>query len=175
MAKSIRKATHGEIQNLEQRTNANVRIGGYDMDQLCPTKEIQFFHIELTSSDLARIFLLWEFFPHTNGNSCKLVDINATAESMAMERRPTGDVNSVDLINVSGFEPVLVTNNLECGPLVTIDGNRRLTAHYVRAGTIDGAKVYVGVHANMLGWKFVPPQARCRNNPMNPSSRSGDL
>ena len=86
MPKSIRIATLAEIQNHEQRTNANVRVGGYNMDRLCPIDEIQYFHVELTSADLSRVFLLWEptFTPHTQNQSCRLVDITATAESMAM-------------------------------------------------------------------------------------------
>ena len=163
MPKSIRIATLAEIQNHEQRTDANVRVGGYNMDRHCPVGEIQYFHLELTSADLSRLFLLWEptFISHTQNLSCRLVDITATAESMAMARRPTGEVNSVDLIHTSGLEPVLVTNSLNNGPLVTIDGNHRLTAHYARTRSIEGVRVFVGVHANVLGWEFVPPLARC--------------
>jgi hypothetical protein len=174
MPKTLRNATLEEIRNHEERTNANVRIGGYEMEEHCPTGEIQYFHVELTSSDLARVFLLGEqtFAPHTKGRSFKLVDITSTAESMAMARRPAGEVNRVDLHVDSGLEPVLVSNNLECGPLVTIDGNHRLTAHYARSGTIDGVKVFVAVHSNMLAWDFVPPLARLTNKPMHRSGGS---
>lgn len=174
MRKSVRIATLAEIQTHEQRVNANVRIGGYNMDKLCPTTEFQYFHMELESSDLARVFLLWErtFVSQTQGNSCKLVDITTTAESMAMQRRPTGEVNGVDLINCSGLEPVFVTDDLEYGPLVTIDGNHRLTAHYSRFRRIDNVKVFVGVHPSVLGWEFIPPLAKYMNNPTDRNSGS---
>lgn len=174
MPTSIRIVPLSALQNHEQRTNANVRVGGYGMDQICPIGEIKCFHIVLTSADLPRVFLLWEatFIPHTEKQSCRLVDITATAEQMAMARRPTGEINSVDLINTSELEPVLVTNNLDVGPLVIIDGNHRLTAHYARFRSIDGVRVFVGVHAKVLGWKFVPPLAKSTNNPMDRSGGS---
>lgn len=174
MPKSIRMATLDEVRHLEHRTNANVRIGSYNMDCFCPIYEMQFVHMELTWADLSRMFLLWEptFIQHTKFQSCKLDEITSSAESMAMQRRSPGDVNMIDLTMSAGLEPVLVTDSLEHGPLVAIDGNHRLTAHYARRATIDGVKVYVGIHDNMLEWQFVPPLARCKKKMINRSGGS---
>jgi len=158
----VRNVALAEIQSHEERTGANVRLGGYKMNTHCPTSEIQCFHIELNDLDLERLFLLWEptFIPHTHNRTCRLCDVTPTAEAMAMERRSVGEKNLVDLTAGTGNEPVLVTSDLTHGPLIAIDGNHRLTAHFVRHRRVGGVRVYVGVHAKVLGWHFIPPHAR---------------
>jgi hypothetical protein len=168
MTKNLRNATTDEIARHEQRTKASVQFGSYNMSRHAPRDEIKYFHLELSDGDLNRLFLLWEstFIPHTLNNSCRLTDVTPTAASMAMARCPPGGKISVDLTSSTGQEPILITTDLNCGPLITIDGNHRLTAHYLRHRRVDGVKVFLGVH---LDWNFIPPLAKeySMQNPMD--------
>ncbi len=89
-----------------------------------------------------------------------LRDVNELAESIAMEQRPPNEKNTVDLRRQMDLEPILVTNDAYSGPLIAIDGNHRLTAHYLRHQSVDAVNVFVAVHQNILMWGFVPLMAR---------------
>lgn len=132
------------------------------MDKLFPADEVQCFHVELTDDDVQRIFLLYEqtFVGHTTGSSCRIIDILSTAETMAMERLPVGTKNQLDLSRTTNLEPVFVTTDVDHHPFVAIDGNHRLTAHYVRHRGVNGVKAFVIMHKQMFDWEFIPPLAK---------------
>lgn len=162
MPTKIRPARLAEISSLDDATNANVRLGGYDMDKLFPVTEIECFHMELSEEDVHRIFLLYEatFIPHTKHGTCKIVDILSTAEEMATSRLRSGTKNELDLSVTIAQEPVFVTTNVAKNPFVAIDGNHRLTAHFAQHRSVNGVKVFVAVHKRMFDWHFIPPLAR---------------
>ena len=132
------------------------------MDKLFPLSEIECFHLELAEEDVHRIFLLHEvtFIPQTKDGTCRIVDILSTAEGMAMSRLRLGSKNDLDLSMTTSREPVFVTTNLAKHPFVAIDGNHRLTAHFVRHRAVTGVKAFVAVHRRMFEWSFIPPLAR---------------
>lgn len=162
MPVNVRITNSEEIRSHEELTKANVRFGSYDMDQLSPPGDFQFFHCQLCDVDLERLFLLWEqtFIPHTRNNSCKLADMLPTVASMTLARRPSSVQKPPNLAKDVGMEPVLVTTDILHGPLITIDGNHRLADHYAHHHHIEGIKVFVGVHWRILDWMFIPPLAK---------------
>ena len=159
MPKNERNSSLKEIQSHEFAIRANARLGGYGMYEHCPITEIVCMHATLSEFDVKRLFVLPEFRKHTRDHSCRLVDMNESALAIAMERQPAGTQNELDLTTRSRLELVLVGTDMKEGPLIAVDGNHRLIAHYIRHGSIEGVPVYIGIHPNMYNWSFVPPLA----------------
>lgn len=160
--RSIKSITLQEVQDLEERVKANVRLHGYGLPDICPIDEIECFSVELSRADVDRVFLIWEkdCVPHTKNWSCRITELLDTAAAMSMERMPHGAENTLDLSHHESLPPVLVTSDVYNGPLVTVDGNHRIVAHYTRVGCLDGARVIAASHPNMLQWLFIPPTAK---------------
>lgn len=130
------------------------------MDEHCPLAQMVCLHVTLCECDLERMFVLPDFGGHTRNHSCQLVDINDSALDVAMERRPAGAQNILDLTTRDQLELVLVGTDLNQRPLIVVDGNHRLLAHYIRHRSIDRVPAYVGIHPNIYNWSFVPSLAR---------------
>jgi hypothetical protein len=175
MPRDVRNSSLEEIQAHEMATGANVRLGGYGMDGHWPLAEVICMHVTLSGCDLERLFVLPDFKGCTWNHSCQLVDINDSALAVAMERQAAKATNDLDLTVRSQLELVLVGIDVSHGPLVTVDGNHRLLAHYTRHRSIDGVPAYVGIHPNMHNWPFVPPLARhsARTSRCMGAARSG--
>lgn len=160
MPTNVRNSSLDEIQAHEFATGANARLGGYGMDEHCPLAEIVCMHVTLSECDLQRLFVLPDFRKHTRNHSCQLVDVNDSALTAAMERQPVEMQNELDLTTRTRLELVLVGTDVNERPLVTVDGNHRLLAHYIRHHSVDGVPAYIGIHPNMYNWRFVPSLAR---------------
>lgn len=160
MPTNVRNSSLDEIQAHEIATGANARLGGYGMDEHCPLAEIVCMHVTLSEYDLERMFVLPDFRKYTRNHSCRLVDVNDATLLVAMERQPAGAQNELDLTTRNRMELVLVGTDLNQRPLIAVDGNHRLLAHYIRHRSIDGVPAYVGIHPNMYNWPFVPSLAR---------------
>lgn len=157
----VSSITIDEMRGHEVATNANVRLGGYAMDELFPVDEILMYRVTFETGDLARLFVLWDLSRATLERSCQLADtLPAEGLVLAMERIPDNSVNEINLAISTGREPVLVTNNLHSGALTVIDGNHRILAHFIRHQSINGVSALVAQHANMHTWPYVPRSAR---------------
>jgi hypothetical protein len=171
LATQCKVVTLDEVQKHEAATNANARLGSYEMDLSCPIHEIRCFHVLLDSDDTQRLFVLPDFRKHTARCSCRLVDAMPSAANVAMERLPPGAISLLDLRVHSGLELVLVATDLSVAPLIIVDGNHRALAHYMRFRNLDRVPAYIGVHPNMHQWRFVPRLARIKGR----SRCTGDI
>ena len=160
LAIELRTASLEEVRKHESVIGANLCIGGYHMDSVCPTDDIRFFHGLLDTNDTSRVFVLPDFQVHTAQNSCRIADALPTAESVALERQAAGASNSLDLTTREHLELMLVGACLEDLPLIVIDGNHRALAHYMRFGNLDRVPVFIGIHRAMFAWAHVPHLAR---------------
>lgn len=160
MVAGLRTATLEEIQRHEARTASNIRFGSYGMDQTCPNFEIEFHHGVLQSEDTRRIYVLPEFCDHTIASSCRIADALPSAAEVACERLAPNSRSKLDLTAREGLELVLFGLDLESGPLLLIDGNHRAFAHFLRFRSLHGVAAYIGIHSDMLFFKFVPPSVR---------------
>ena len=160
MPTNIRDPSLNEIQAHEIAPGANARLGGYGMDVHCPLAEFVCMHVTLSGCDVQRLFVLPDFKASTRNYSCRLLDFNDAALDVAMERQPAGTQNDLDLTARCHLELVLVGTDVNLSFLITVDGNHRLLARYIRHRSIEGVPAYVGVHANVYCWPFVPPLAR---------------
>lgn len=160
MPTNQRNASLDEIQAHEIAMEANACLGGYGMDEHCPLAEIVCMHVALSECDLKRLFVLPDFRKHTRNHSCRLVDADDSALAVAMEGQPSGTHNELDLTTRNQLELVLVGTDLNERPLIAVDGNHRLLAHYIRHRSIEGVPAYIGIHPNMYNWSYVPLLAR---------------
>lgn len=175
MPANIRSSSIHEVQAHERATKANACLGGYGMVTHCPLADIVCMHITLTQSDLSRLFVLQDFAKCTRDQSCQLIDVvPASAILAAMEHQPKNAVNELDLTVAKGMELVLCGTAVDDGPLIAIDGNHRLLAHYIRSGSIEGVPAYIGIHPKMYDWHMVPARAR-QIGTKNPIYRSEGL
>ena len=175
MPANIRSSSIHEVQAHERATKANACLGGYGMVTHCPLADIVCMHITLTQSDLSRLFVLQDFAKCTRDQSCQLIDVvPASAILAAMEHQPKNAVNELDLTVAKGMELVLCGTSVDDGPLIAIDGNHRLLAHYIRSGSIEGVPAYIGIHPKMYDWPMVPPRAK-QIGSKNPIYRSEGL
>lgn len=158
---SIDPITIDYLRTHEQATNANVRLGGYKMDEQFPTAEIKCYRVELDGNDLERLFVLWDFAAATEHKSCRLVDVLQTqGHATAMENVPQNTENDLNLATSDCIEPILMTTDLATGSLTITDGNHRMMAHYLGRSSVDGVCAYVAVHPMMNQWGCIPLPAR---------------
>lgn len=144
-----------EVQRHEEKVSANVRLGGYGMDQHCPLGEFTCFRALLEHIDVDRLYALNDFAALTEGRTCRLRD---ALPSAASERR-VASFDTIDLRVCAGLELEIVSTEAKAGPLIIIDGNHRSISQYLRCRTIAGVPAYVCVHSNILRWPYVPPRA----------------
>jgi hypothetical protein len=148
------------VQQHEEATTANARLGGYHMDLHCPTDEFRCFRVILDQRDDARLYLLGltEFINQTRGQTCRLRDV--VREAASVQRVASFITGGLDLRTGSGLELVLVCRELQSAPLVAIDGNHRAMAQYLTHDSVEGVGAFVCVHPAISNWPFVPPLAR---------------
>jgi len=130
-----------------------------------PADSYAAFRPSLEDSDVDRIFLSFEFQKHTKDRTAKLTDaLPESASKKRIRRLIEGDATKgwepIDLRFASGFEPVLLTNHVTCGPLYGIDGNHRMVAQFLSRKGFDGIPVYVCTHPRMLEWAYITHTAR---------------
>ena len=156
------------VKNHERRTGSNATVGGYGMDQHCPTAEIEAFQVTLEADDWAKIFLIAQFAKFTIGNTCKVHDIDwhrlgddSKARINSFIEPPANSrFTPVDLHSSADLALVIVSANAESGSLVVIDGNHRAIAQWHKYGAVSGVHAFLCVHKNINNWAYVPPQAR---------------
>ena len=75
--KIISQIPFSEIDKYDERFQANVRIGGYDMDKVFPKEEAQCYSALIEESDIEKIYLLalTEFQTFTRNGSLRTTDI----------------------------------------------------------------------------------------------------
>lgn len=147
-----------EVQQHEQATSANARLGGYGMDAHCPTNEIRCYRVVLEEGDLDRLFVMQDFAAYTSNGSCRLRDVLPSIADI--KRVASFTTPSVDLRKRTGLEVILVGSDVDRASLVAIDGNHRIIAQYISQGSVDGVPAFVCVHPAMNRWPYVPPLAR---------------
>lgn len=130
----------------------NVSLGSYHMP---PAEEFINWRVVLEKGDLDRLYLLSDFLKHTGG-SCKLKDIKSENNKIIQEKMN----ESTDLRVSPDLAPIIVCTGLESRPLSVIDGNHRISAHYLLHKGIDGAHAYVCVHDQIFKWRHLVPAAR---------------
>ena len=157
----LRIAGVNEVKAHEAATHANVRLGGYNMDQCCPLSEFKAFSVRLEASDLDRLLLLnCGFAGDTKGQTCKLRDVLPGV--VAHER--VRNVIDKACFPVSTDQAILIVSADEkCGPLTIYDGNHRAMAQYLMRRTVNDVLAYVCVHRRISEWGFVPPLGRIHN------------
>jgi hypothetical protein len=148
------------VQAHEQQTGANVRLGGYHMDVICPTKAFQLFRATLDESDLGRLLLLGipEFAVCTVRGSWRMADLLPNAA--IVPRVASFIKDKVELPSRADLALLIVAADAHSGPIIIIDGNHRAMAHYATHKSIQGIPAFVCTHAKIRGWSFVPPSAR---------------
>lgn len=158
--KIIESASLETLRSHEQATGANVRLGGYHMDLVCPTSEFQLLRVTLDDSDLTRLFLLGitEFAEYTAARSCRVPDLLPEAGQVGRVASFVRD--KVDLPARADLALLIVSPDPRAGPLVLTDGNHRVMAHYLTHHNVQGVPAFVCVHPKIRGWNFMPRLAR---------------
>ena len=154
------EVTISEVQLHEEATASNARLGSYEMDHHCPTREFLCYRVKLERQDESHLFLLGisDFMNLTRGRTCRLGDVLPHASKDAgVWSFMTSDV---DLRSWAGLELVLVAAELQGAPLVAIDGNHRAIAHFLAHGSVERVPAFVCVHPAIGKWQFIPPLAR---------------
>lgn len=157
-----------EVQRHEQATAANARLGGYGMGTHCPLDQIRCNRVVLESGDLDRLFVLQDFAAQTHNKTCRLRDVMPGAVNL--NRVASFTTACVDLRTHAGLELVLVSHGWDGTPLIAIDGNHRMIAHYITQCSVDGVPAFVGVHPAMNRWPYIPPLARMQAGHAKPST-----
>lgn len=158
------------LRSHEALVNANVRLGGYHMDQNSPPADFRLFRASLDSLDWLRLYLLGEFAKHTWGKTARVVDAPFELLSEDSKARITSffevrpDLNrlSLDLRNLPHLAPVVVTTDIALGSLTIIDGNHRAIAQCWQHGPTAGVPIIVCVHNNISQWPYIAHHARER-------------
>ncbi len=152
----------------EQLVNANVRLGGYDMDKVAPTDEFQIFRGNLKRTDWQRLYLIGEFAKHTQNGTGRFIDVDWNALSEQSKNKITSFIQPasttgwmpLDLRKNSQLALILVSADINSKSFVIIDGNHRAIAQYRKFGQVAGVQVIVCVHKQITRWPFVPHRAR---------------
>ena len=164
------EVTIADVQHHEQATASNARLGGYHMDRHCPTNQLLCYRVQLERPDEDRLFMLGltEFINQTRGQSCRLRDVLPGAS--AIQRVASFITAGINLRSRSGLELVLVAAELQCAPLVAIDGNHRAMAQFLAHGSVEGVPAFVCVHPAIGQWPYVPPLARAYTRQAEPGA-----
>jgi len=158
MVRQLREVTLAEVRQHEAASDANIRLGGYTMDEYCPISEIRCFHVRLEAQDTERIFLLNDFGERTKDGSCRLIDLDETAGTIEKVRSLMN--SAIDLRICSGLEIIAVCSDVERAAIVVADGNHRAIAQYGTYGSLAYIPAYICIHPKMDDWPHVPQKAR---------------
>ena len=126
-----------------------------------PPEEFQTERATLEDSDLDRVFAIPEFGRHTTGGSCRIRDIEKSA--LSDPRVQQFMEPPIDLRIAPKLELLIFAADPETWPLVVVDGNHRLIAHYWNHRSIEGVPVFICSHPKVATWGFCPPTARQRS------------
>jgi hypothetical protein len=152
------------VRRHEEKTKANVRLGGYMMDACCPTSEFRCYRVCLDQEDDDLLYVLADFAKYTKSESCRLRDVMQDAELLervASFKHGHQDRANVDLRSATGLDLMIVSTQLEAAPLIIYDGCHRAIAHYLTYRSMTGVPAFVCVHLAIDRWGCVPVQARC--------------
>jgi hypothetical protein len=121
--KDVTPINYETLKEFEDKIGGNVKIGGYDMDKICPVDEGVCYKITLEESDLVRIFLLGEttFTKLTKDENYKLSDLQDVAREQPRVKYWLD--KQIDLAASVDWAPVFVSLDIENGALISIDGN----------------------------------------------------
>lgn len=165
----ISRIEYQHLRQFEEQIGGNVKVGGYKMDEICPIEQGKCYQIRLHENETNRLFLLGEatFTSLTRDKNYRLSDI--IDDVKYLDRVKYWIDYNLDLRLSQEWSPIFVCPNVINGPIVTIDGNHRLMAHFHMHKTIDGLNGYLFVHPNILQWGYIPNGAR---NFLNLSEKS---
>ena len=149
-----------QLKQFEDQIGGNVKVGGYEMDKICPIEEGHCYQIKLNERDTNHLFLLREptFKNLTRDKNYLLSEIIDDVKKL--DRVKYWLDNKLDLRLSPNWSPIFVCPDTDCGPIVTIDGNHRLMAHFHQYKTIEGLFGYLFVHPNIQKWDFIPKGAK---------------
>lgn len=145
------------LQANEKFTDANIRLGGYDMDKVCPNEDFRILRVLLQDSDLDRLFVLGMYHEVTKDGSCLLKDTLPVA--LSKDRVASFKRDNIDLRTSSQLAPLMVART-EKGPLTLYDGNNRMLWQRLTHGSIEGIAAFVSIHPKINLWKYIPSQAK---------------
>jgi len=148
------------LKQFEKEIGGNVKVGGYGMDKLCQIEDGFCYQIKLQKDDINRVFLLGEttFTSLTPDKNYRLSDIIDDVKNL--NRVKYWIDYKLDLRISKEWSPIFVCPDINSGPIVTIDGNHRLMAHFHEHNSIEGLFGYIFVHPNIQQWDFIPHEAR---------------
>lgn len=157
-----------EVQQHENLTDANARVGGYGMYTYCPAEGFSFYLGHLEQQDWNRLYLLGEFAKYTDGGTGRVIDISSkkleasTWGRVASFSQPSENSNfkPIDLRSAENLALLIVTPDASSGPLVLIDGNHRAISQYLTYGIVSHVPAFLCVHLNIMQWPYVPGHAR---------------
>jgi len=155
----IEQIEYDKLKQFEDQIGGNVKVGGYEMDNICPINEGHCYQIKLQENDIDQLFLLGEttFKGLTHDKNYRLSGIIDSVKKL--DRVKYWIDKKLDLRSSPEWSPVFVSPNTD-GPIITIDGNHRLMAHYYQHKNIEGLQGYLFVHPNIQKWGFAPNDAR---------------
>jgi|GEM_PF-3280621 len=155
----VEEINYVKLNEFENQISGNVKVGGYNMNDISPIKEGRCYKIKFEEKDINRLFLLGEvtFKDLTSEKNFKLSGLLDTV--INIERVKYWIDAKLDLRISTKWSPVFVSPHID-GPFVTIDGNHRLMAHYNQHKTIERLNGYLFVHPNIQNWGFIPIEAR---------------
>jgi hypothetical protein len=158
--KSITLIDYQKLKQFEDSIGGNVKVGGYEMDKPCPVATGNCYQIELETADIDKIFLLNEktFTNLTSNRNYKLSEIVDSVNELERVNRWVDW--KLNLRDSPDWSPVFVSQSIENGSLITIDGNHRLVAHFLQHRNVDGVHAYLFVHHNINEWVFIPALAK---------------
>ena len=134
-------------------------IGGYGIDKICPIAEGSCYQITLQEGDGGHLFLLGESTFKNLTTSKDYLLTNIVDDVKELERVKYWLDKKLDLTKALEWAPIFVAKGIG-SPLITIDGNNRLMAHFHQYKRIDGVQGYLFTHNNILNWLFIPTGAK---------------
>lgn len=150
---NIKSIEYQELKRFEDTIKGNVKVGGYEMDKVCPIPEGECYKIQLQEKDISRLYLLHEptFTDLTFKRNYLLSGLNSE-EAIKLDRVIYWLDRSLDLRLSPEWSPVFVSSDTENSPIITIDGNHRLMTHFHLHQKIEGLNGYLFVHPKIKVW-----------------------
>jgi hypothetical protein len=157
--KIINQIEYNQLKQFEVQVGGNVKVGGYNMNNVCPIEEGQCYQIKLQDNDISRLFLLGEatFTKLTPAKNYRLSEIIDDVKNLPRVKYWID--KKLDLRLSPEWSPIFVSKDVK-GPIITIDGNHRLMAHFHQHQAIEGLHGYLFVHPSIPKWDFIPVGAR---------------
>ena len=153
--KNINPIPYGVLKAFEKEINGDVQTDNHKLDECCPPNQSTCYGIVFEEADQDKIFLIHVtgFINLTSSDSFKLIDVNSSAGEVPRVKYWVD--RGIDLSANANWAPVFVSAKLE-SPLIAIDGNHRLMAHFLTHRSIEGIRAYLYVHSNISQWGLNP-------------------